>query len=568
MSDQDKTPETSWPEPIQKYLDQGKGVWTKLPTSAKVVAGAILATVIAVASWTALAPMMEEQAVLFSQLEQGDAAAIVEKLKSQGVNYRITGDGNTIMVPADKVHELRLQMAGEGLPQGGTGGFDDFQNMRLGATEFEQHVTYRRAMEGELARTIADIQAVKNARVHLVMPRKSVFAQKREPASASVIVALNGQLDREEVASIIHLVATAVPDLSTDRIALVSTRGEVLHRPRGGDGEIDPENLLGEATPDAAKVLETQLADKARAILERTLGPGHVDVQVSADVENVRVEQKSDIYDEDSSAIISEQREIEKAAGGTEADLETAGVPGAESNLPGGNAQVGEAAEVAQNEAGIVRKRETINHQPDRTTTVQKKTIQVVKRLSVAILVDGVAKEVEGAMTVEPRSKEELDQLQALVAHAVGFDDKRGDTITIHSAAFVQEELPELKPAPKLLPLPEPYASQVEKYTPLAKLVAGLIGGLIVLLWLRGWNKRRKKAAAKRAKLLAAAQREKAMLEAAKSSDSESGSDDPLKRIDYKVEALSRASADPATAALVVRHWLGTASESDSDKAA
>ncbi|MEM1029390.1 MAG: flagellar basal-body MS-ring/collar protein FliF [Myxococcota bacterium] len=563
-------PATRWPEPVQRYVDRARDVWRQLPPAAKVVGGAMLATAIAVAGWTVVGPVVADQAVLFSQLERSDAATIVEKLKAQGVRYRLTGDGETtIMVPADQVHELRLQMASEGLPQGGTGGFDDFQNMRLGATEFEQHVTYRRAMEGELARTISDIRAVKNARVHLVMPRKSVFAQKREPASASVVVSLTGVLDREEVASIIHLVATAVPDLNPDRIALVSTRGEVLHRPRGLDGA-DRDATLGPegGTGGASAPLETLLADKARAILERTLGPGHVDVQVSAEVENVRVESKSDIYDEASSAIISEQREIEKEAGGAEPDLETAGVPGAESNLPTGADDVGAAAEVGPNdEAGVTRKRETINHQPDRTTTVEKKSVQVVKRLSVAVLVDGVPGDPEaenGNAAVIPRSAEELDKLQALVAHAVGFDAKRGDTITIHSAAFVEEALPEPTPEPKLLPLPEPYASQVEKFTPLAKLVAGLVAGLVGALWFRGWNRRRKKAAAKRAKQLAAAATNRAALTAATTSSA----NEP-ERIDYKVEALERATTDPATAALVVRHWLGTAVDAtDESKAA
>ncbi|MEM9696439.1 MAG: flagellar basal-body MS-ring/collar protein FliF, partial [Myxococcota bacterium] len=217
-------PSEPWlPKPVHAALERAKRGWSRMPIGAKLFLGAVLATATAVAAYSTMAPYLEERSVLFSQLDREDAAAIVDKLKAQEVPFSLEGDGTTIRVPTDRVHELRLSLAAEGLPHGGQVGFESFENMRLGATEFEQHVTYRRAMEGELARTRTTVRTVKNARVHLVLPRKSVFAQKREPASASVILSLKGKLTEGEVNGIVHLVATAVPELTTDRVALVTT---------------------------------------------------------------------------------------------------------------------------------------------------------------------------------------------------------------------------------------------------------------------------------------------------------------------------------------------------------
>ena len=173
-------------------------------------------------------------AILFSGLEQEDASAVIAKLKEMKVPYRATGNGGTIEVPEAQATELRLDMAGSGLPRGGAVGFESFDKMRLGATEFEQRILYRRALEGELSRTIGSITAVQSARVHLVLPEKSVFVSRNEPASASVIVKLRGgrSLGGGEINSIVHLVSSSVAGLAPDHVAVVSTEGVVLHKPR------------------------------------------------------------------------------------------------------------------------------------------------------------------------------------------------------------------------------------------------------------------------------------------------------------------------------------------------
>lgn len=543
------------PEPLAGYVAKAKTFWSRLPIPAKIFAGAMVATIAAVSLYFSVAPMMQDREVLFTQLDREDAAAIVERLKGQNVPFTLTGDGTTIEVPSDKVHELRLALAAEGLPQGGQVGFESFENMRLGATEFEQHVTYRRAMEGELARTITTVRAVKNARVHLVMPRKSVFAQKREPASASVVVSLQGRLDEAEVHGIIHLVATAVPDLEPERIALVTTDGRMLHRPRNGDegvGSVDPDQLA------ATSKLEGALEERTRSMLERILGPGHVDVRIRAEVDTAKVETKSDRYNPEQTALRSEQA-MEERLGGVIDDGDTvAGVPGAESNLPGDQAIVGEAAN--EQPGGTLRKSHTRNFEVDRVQEHRVSVSQKVERLAVAVVVDGMTQTVDGVTETVPRSDEELAKLTALVKSAVGFDEARGDVVTVQSVPFFNEELPVEEEVPPVLPAK--YQKQVDRFMPIIKVAVPAFFGLIAFLLFRRSLKRRRKEAEKRRKALEAAQRRDALAAAIQPKAlGEGESEDGTEHVDFKVEALQRAQSDPATAALVVRHWLGTSAD-------
>ncbi|MEM9692970.1 MAG: flagellar basal-body MS-ring/collar protein FliF [Myxococcota bacterium] len=553
-------PAEPWlPEPLHAALERAKSVWSRMPIGAKVLLGAILATGIVVGSYSTMAPYVEERSVLFSQLDQEDAAAIVEKLKAQEIPFTLEGDGTTIEVPTDLVHELRLSLAAEGLPHGGQVGFESFENMRLGATEFEQHVTYRRAMEGELARTITTVRTVKNARVHLVLPRKSVFAQKREPASASVILSLKGKLTDEEVNGIVHLVATAVPELTTDRVALVTTDGQMLHRPRKA-GADDMGAGMGEGDRlKTTQALEGVLEERTRTMLERVLGAGHVDVRVRAEIDTAKVETKSDHFDPKQTALRSEQASVEKAAGG-DADAGTvAGVPGAESNIPGGNAVVGEENATTE-EAGAIRKSHTRNFEVDRVQEKRVSVKQEIRRLAVAVVVDGITETVDGQSNTRPRNKEELKKLTELVKSAVGYDEKRGDVVTVESVPFFNEELPPVEEVPPLLP-PEIQA-QVDRFLPLAKGLAIFLVGLIGFFWFRRFMKKQRAIAEKRAKALAKANEIKQLEEAAKAAEiAPSANERATEMVDFKVEAISRAKTDPATAALIVRHWLGTATD-------
>ncbi len=554
-----KSQEPLLPPKIQEGLDRAVSVWQRLPIALKVFIGAAGVTALAIAGYMALEPVFRDDAVLFTQLESEDAGAIIEQLKEQGVPYKLTGDGTTIRVPEDRVHELRLVLAADGLPRGGQVGFEGFENMRLGATEFEQHVTYRRAMEGELSRTIATVGAIRSARVHLVMPRKSVFAQKREPASASVVVKLaGGELEAEEVSSIIHLVAAAVPGLEPSTIALITTEGRVLHRPRPtGDADADGISAADADQVANTRALETMLEQRTHSMLARVLGAGHVDVRVSAELDSARVERKTETYDPDSTAMRSEQAMEERVGGGPGGQDTVAGVPGAEANLPGGEAIVGEAGGQATG-GGILRKSHTRNFEVDR---IQERRVSVthdVKRLAVAVLVDADRPGEGGEM--RPHTEEELTKLEALVKSAVGFDAERGDQITLQSVPFFEETIPDVLPEADVIPIPGKYKPLVDKWLPLAKIVGGVLLGLVGFFWIRRKMRRGVATYKKRVKQLEAAKEAKAMLVAAKEEKAaklaEAGTP-----VDFRVEALGRAQLDPATAALILKGWLKDPSE-------
>ncbi|MSP25684.1 MAG: flagellar M-ring protein FliF [Myxococcales bacterium] len=549
------------PVAVREALDKARSIWRRLPISLRVFIFAAIGTSLAIGSYFALAPLMREQAVLFANIEGEDAGAIVAKLKAQQIPYELSADGTTIRVPKDLVHELRLTLAAEGLPRGGNVGFESFENLRLGATEFEQQVTYRRAMEGELARTIGTIRSVQSTRVHLVLPKPSVFAQKSEPASASVVLKLKGaSLERSEVMSIVHLVAAAVPDLDPARVSIVTTDGTMLHRPRtsAGAGGVDDDDEGSHKELDQiaqARQLETVLEQRARSMLERVIGNGHVDVSVSADVDVARIETTADTYNHGKSSLRSEQEQIERAGAGTGTGADTlAGVPGAEANLPQGADTVDEAPAVGDAGASVKRQH-TRNFEIDRVQERRTRVAQSVKRLTVAVLVDGVAK--DGVAVARPA--EELEKLGELVRSAIGFSEERGDVVTVESVPFFTEVVP---PEEDLSPIPAPIREKYGKYFPLARPVGFGILGLIGLFIAAGWIRRMRNwmDASFKLELASKEHTAKLALEAAKRAEAlGSATDGEVKQIHYRTEALRRATEDPATAALVLRQWLGEA---------
>ena len=535
---------------LRSLFDRGLGLLKGLSRPAKILLGTTVVALALTGAWLSLRSSFEPYAVLFSRLDHEDAGGVVNKLKELKIPYRVAADGTTIEVPETKVHELRLELASAGLPHGGGVGFEGFDKMRLGATEFEQRVMFRRAMEGELGRTISSIEAVQSARVHLVLPERSVFAARRDPASASVVVRLKSgrRIGPEEIASVVHLVASAVPGLGPERVALSTTDGAILHRPRAvGQDDVGQGSGLGADTDQTtqARALELALEERAKSMLERVLGPGRVDVKVSAEIDLSRLERTEDHYDPSRAAIRSEETLVERQAG---TDDTVAGVPGAEANaaVPDADGGAPAAATTAPGAGPITRETKTRNYEIDHVTEKRVSTQGAIKRLTVAVVVDGKP-EAGNA----PRPREELDKLAGLVRGAVGIDDKRGDVMTVESVPFHIEP-----PTPEAPPLTPKIPPQVQKYLPIA---GGVLGLLLVGLLLRAWRRSRK---ARAAVVLAAA-------EAAKKAEikqlAEGAIEPPSKLLeakspsDLRAEAIKRAKDDPATAALVLRTWLGTA---------
>ena len=512
-------------------------------------------------------------ATLFSNLDREDAAQVVAKLKEMKVPYHIEGDGTVIEVPEDKARELRLELAGAGLPRGGAVGFESFDKMRLGATEFEQRIMYRRALEGELSRTIGSVAAVQNARVHLVLPEKSVFVSKNEPSSASVVLKLRGgrALGQGEVSSIVHLVSTSVAGLSPDHVSIVTTEGTVLHKPKriGEGGGVDGDDERA----TQARTLEATLEERARSMVEKVTGPGKVDVRVTADIDSSRVEHIEDHYDPSRTALRSEEKSVER----TGDEIPLAGVPGAESNLPGGSPRLGAApAPAAANAAnaadggapattqtatamtatasGTLRESHTRNFEVDHVT--DKRTISggVLRRLTVAVVVDG-GPGVNGLT----HSKEEMEKISSLVRNAVGYDEKRGDAVTVEAVPFLVGEAPMAAPTPSFI-----------STIPPKKLYPALGGlALVFLVFVALSARSMKKKHTVRTALALASAKDRAAAEAvrieilAPEPKKDESDPDELRRM-----VRERAQLDPATAALVVRSWLGSLEKAQPEEVA
>jgi len=469
---------------------------------------------------------------LFSNLDRDDAAAVVAKLKEMKVPYRLEGEGGSIEVPQARVRELRLELAGGGLPRGGGIGFESFDKMRLGATEFEQRVLYRRSLEGELSRTIDTIGAVQSSRVHLVLPERSVFVGRAEPASASIVLKLRpGRvLGAAEVAGVVHLVASSVGALTPERVAVVTTDGTVLHKPRReGDTAGDNDDQV-----NATRSLESTLEERTRSMLEKVLGAGHVDVRVSADLDRSRVERVEDRYDPKQAILRSEQSSTERSG----ADKSATGVPGAESNLPDGAGKVdgGAARE------GVLRESHTRNFEVDHIVEKRLLTGGSIRRLTVAVVVDGHGKE-------GTRTKEEMERLAGLVRSAVGADERRGDLVTVESVPFLEAEVPPVDPG-----IVSPIPPKFRKYVPFAG--AGVAVVVVLALWI-AIRRARKRSRARAAEAAAAAESVKSAMVVAQPEEPETVHIEKLDPEELRTRAHDRAADDPATAALVLRFWLG-----------
>lgn len=425
MADTPKKPEQDF---LSKRIEELRALWNRLPKPARILF--ILVIVVAVGASVTLG-MYEKnnEQVLFSGLSQQDAAAIVEHLKGKKVSYSIRGDGGTILVPSELVHELRLELASQGVPVGGGVGFELFDQQRFGMTEFEERVSLRRALEGELSRTITKLNPIRSARVHLVLPKKSLLGTSSTQAEASITVELQKgrELGKSAVQSIVHLVSSSVEGLNPDKVTVIDTRGRLLSEETGKAG--------GSGDLEYRKKFESGLEIRLREMLDQILGPDKSVIRVSADFDFSRREITEEHYDPERSVVRSEQRELETSGSNATGAV---GTPGVRANLPGGPAPGTTAV-------GENRKREveTKNYEVDKVVSRIAGPGAVLNRLSVAVLVDGKNKQGEA---FAPRTEEELKKLDIAVRSAVGFDTRRGDTVEIQSVPF---HIPEETEAPE-----------------------------------------------------------------------------------------------------------------------
>lgn len=376
--------------------------------------------------------------MLYSGLDSADSQKIVTQIQSMGVMYELKQNGAQIFVETDKFDQVLIKLADQGLPGGGTIGYEIFdQQETLSSTNFMQNVNLARALEGELSRTIQTIANVRSARVHLVLPKRELFSREKQEPSASVVLTMKGaqRLSSEQVSAIQHLIATAVSGLQPTRISVVDNKGKLL---AAGAEDFGDGGALAAKADDRRRAYENRLARMIEELLEKTVGFGQVRAEVTADMDFDRISTQEETYDPDGQVPRSTQT-IESAANSR--DAEGTAPVSVGTNLPDANLQGSDSASSTSNET---RTEETTNFEISKKVTNHVREMGVVKRLSVAVLVDYRSRETEnGDVVVEPRPTEELELLETLVHGAIGFDQNRGDVVEIVNMKFTSFAPPE-----------------------------------------------------------------------------------------------------------------------------
>ena len=372
-------------------------------------------------------------APLYSGLSLEDSSAILSELQTLNVPYELRGEGDTILVPRDQITTLRMTLAGDGLPTRGQVGYEIFdQQSTLGATSFVQNINNVRALEGELARTIGSLTRIKGARVHLVLPERELFRRERKDPSASIVLSVRGELSNGEIRAIQHLVASAIEGLTPSRVSIVDDQGNLLASGTGEDGE----GVMSAQNDERTLGFENRLRTRIEDMLANVVGAGRARVEVAAELDFNRSTTTQEIFDPESQVVRSTQtRESENLAGGNNGQVTVA------NELPGASQNNGAAGVTEQGTST----EEVINYEISKTTQTAVTEAGSVKRLSVAVVVDGTyADDGAGNMTYTPRSADEVAQILTLVRSAVGYSAERGDSVEVVNMQFA--ERPDLAP--------------------------------------------------------------------------------------------------------------------------
>ena len=412
-----------------QFLSQVSKGFNALTPSKKVVV-VIAAAVSLLSIWTLVFFVnQQEYRVLFSNLSDGDAGQIIAKLEEKKIPYKLSPAGDSIKVPSRKVAEFRLDLASSGLPHGGVVGFEIFDDKNFGVTEFVQQLNYQRALQGELARTISSLDEIQKSRVHIVIPQKSLFIDQQAKPTASVFLKLNSgrQLQPSQVDGIIQLVASSVEGLSPNEVMVVDSSGNVLSK-TVPDSEF---SQMTHSQIEYQKNVEKELSARIQSMLEKVVGHGKVVAKVSATHDFQVTEKTEEVYDPEEPVVRSVHRKIEKS-----------GTPFSGK----GESTVSPTEKQRSDVYRTNRERsdEIINYEITRVVSKTVMPVGEIKRLSVAVLVDGkYVKDDKGSETFQPRSKEEMAVLENLVKRSVGFDARRGDTVVISSAPFKKVHMDE-----------------------------------------------------------------------------------------------------------------------------
>jgi flagellar M-ring protein FliF len=400
-----------------------------MPTSRKI---GMLAVVVLLISGFAVLFLLANRVdyqVLFNNVSPQDAGAIIEELKNKNVPYRIEGNGTLIMVPAEDVHTLRLSLATKGYPKEGSVGFEIFDKTDFKTTRFVQELNYRRALQGELARTIGRFKEVNSAKVFIVLPKESLFVEAEKSPSASIQLDLKSILPPDKLAGIIHLVASAIEGLDPEQVTVVDTRGRVIFK---GGGSAASSNLLSSMQLDYKGKIEADIRNNVQSMLEGIVGAGKAIVRVNAQIDFNKITLNEEEYDPSSTVVRSKRDIQESSQSGSKSD-------GVETTII--NERAGVIPSENSTQSGKTKKDVVTNYEINKITRAIYKPAGTVTRLSVAAVIDGsytveTAEDGTEQRTYVPRTAQELAQFEAIVKSAMGYSEDREDQISVSSIPF------------------------------------------------------------------------------------------------------------------------------------
>lgn len=420
---------------FREYMNRLKGFWDRTNLTQRIFIGGLAVAVIVAFFVMVLYLNKPNWAVMYTNLYPEDASRIVETLKKEKIDYKLTNNGSTIMVPESQVYDMRLKVAGEGGMVGQGVGFEIFDELKVGQTDFVQKINYQRALQGELARTISEFPQVESARVHLVIPSRSLFIEEQRDPSASVVLKMvkGKTMESKEVEAIVNLVSMAVEGLDKSRITVADTQGKILYSP-SDDATVEG---LTTSQLEYKMTLQKGLEHRIEEMLYPVIGPGRVIAKVNADVDFSQKTINKEIYDPDSAVVRSEQRSEETTQG--RANTES-GIP--EANFRGD----GIAGAISQQQS--TRESRTTNFEINKEEQQIVEPTGGIDRLSVAVIVDGEYEKNPdtGEMVFVPRKEEELERIRSLVQNAVGYESARGDSIEVSTIEFGVQDI-DVKPS-------------------------------------------------------------------------------------------------------------------------
>lgn len=503
-----------------------------------------------------------QMAPIYTGLSFDDSAAIVKELRTMGVPFEVRGDGESISVPRDQITTIRMQLAESGLPTRGQVGYEIFdQQSTLGATSFVQNVNHLRALEGELARTISSLARVKSARVHLVLPERELFRREAKQPSASIVLEVRGALSTGEIRSVQHLIASAVDGLNPNMVSIVDSAGTLLAA--GTDGDEDA--MVSNAIQERTLAVESRLRSRLEDLLENIVGAGRARVQVSAELDTNRLTRTSESFDPNSQVVRSTRtRELANQAQGPANN----GQVSVANELPGATQNAGDNGGSSEQSSTT---EETVNYEISKITETQIVEAGAIKRLSVAVVVDGIYESTpEGNATYAPRSADEINQIRNLVNSTIGFNADRGDQVEVVNMQFADR--PDLSFEPSESSIFD--FTRDDMFAALEMAVTLLIGLALIFFVMRPLIKRVLQPEDQTPLLMAAAEaaaaeKTKAAAQQGEQADGKTSEtkDAWLEEVQSlgqaQVQAIEKVGAlvqeNPKQASMIIRNWLNQA---------